>query len=212
MTKKYSRKCSVCQNPAQCSLVFDMGAVKEAISSGSVTRRVAVFGSYLSARSQEWGDSGPIENTRERKKVTIQDLATAARKRKVENGLHKSVSKSSTDVLQQKRPPSVSQKRRSTIDNPLDRRALSRLSKVTEPQSSRVSSACTIQSLQNKALFNELGRIDRLARQRRNAVHYEKQVYIPKFNSGGPDNLMQQMEMNSWARQMKAMYPLISCT
>ena len=55
-----------------------------------------------------------------------------------------------------------------------------------------------------KVGHNELGRIDRLARQRRNAVHYEKQVYIPKFNSGGPDNLMQQMEMNSWSRQMKA--------
>lgn len=185
-----------------------MGAVKEAISSGSVaTRRVGVFGSYLSNRSQEWGDSGSLENARERRKVTIQDMATAARKRKVENGLHKSVSKSATDVLQHKRPSST-QKRRSTIDNPLDKRALSRLSKVTEPQSSRVSSACTVQSLQNKALFNELSRIDRLARQRRNAVHYEKQVYIPKFNSGGPDNLMQQMEMNSWARQMKAVYPL----
>jgi len=29
-------------------------------------------------------------------------------------------------------------------------------------------------------------------------------VQIPKFNNGGPNNLMQQMEANSWARQMKA--------
>ena len=64
--------------------------------------------------------------------------------------------------------------------------------------------ACTMSS--NKALFNELGRIDRMARQRRNAVSLEKgkQVHIPKFNNGGPDNLMQQMELNSWSRQMKS--------
>lgn len=29
-------------------------------------------------------------------------------------------------------------------------------------------------------------------------------VQIPKFNNGGPNNLMQQLEANSWARQMKA--------
>jgi hypothetical protein len=31
-----------------------------------------------------------------------------------------------------------------------------------------------------------------------------RRVSIPKFNNGGPDNLMQQLEANSWARQMKA--------
>ena len=98
--------------------------------------------------------------------------------------------------------PKVNQKRRSTIDNPMDRRALSRLSRVSD--SSRVSSACTMTS--NKALLTEFSRIDRLARQRRNAVSYEKgkQIHIPKFNNGGPDNLMQQLEINSWTRQMKA--------
>jgi hypothetical protein len=68
------------------------------------------------------------------------------------------------------------------------------------------SSRATSASMRSSEKFIENEFKKSTSSHRRSGLDFGKTriVQIPKFNNGGPNNLMQQLEANSWARQMKA--------
>merc|ERR1712128_174838 len=133
--------------------VLEMGALKHALSHGSTN-----LGPIVPPRRKNvMCEPGAfVDKDLIKRHITIHDLAKVARKRKVECGFQmgerarinvyqekilprSTLSRESqlsgrthSELAMLKSPSKVNQKRRTTIDNPMDRRALSRL-RVASP-------------------------------------------------------------------------------